>query len=402
VKNLPTRTPQEQHVIAMARWLLIAVFIVIGYLVVAWAAKILGPILAALGIAYLLAPVATKLQGLGMSRPAAAGLLLVVFLAVVTTAAVLLVPMVIHDLADLIQDLPRLIDNLSAWLHNNFGVEVPADWRAYLKSDEVRTAFSDAVGPLSEGAQAAVTGLLHLLAFLGEMLLIPVFAFYFLADWDALLRRIKHLVPPRRRAAVVDTAVEIDRVIAGWVRGQGIVVICLMILYAVAFEVLGVPGGMPLGLIVGGLTVIPFVGTFVGAGLTAAIMLASSAATSVWLGAGIVFLVLHLLEAAVLTPKIVGHRVGLSESAALFAVVAGGKLLGFVGVVLAVPLAATVNVLLRKLVSYYEHTEFFGEEADAHVAVSPAMAMILPVEPTISVSAVTEGGEVPATTPTER
>ncbi len=373
----------------MARWLLIAVFIVIGYMVVAWAAKILGPILAALGIAYLLAPVATRLQGLGMSRPAAAGLLLVVFLAVVTTAGVLLVPMVIHDLADLIQDLPRLIDNLSAWLHNHFGVEVPDDWRAYLKSDEVRNAFSDAVGPLSEGAQAAVTGLLHLLAFLGEMLLIPVFAFYFLADWDALLRRIKHLVPPRRRA-VVDTAVEIDRVIAGWVRGQGIVVICLMILYAVAFEVLGVPGGMPLGLIVGGLTVIPFVGTFVGAGLTAAIMLASSAATSVWLGAGIVFLVLHLLEAAVLTPKIVGHRVGLSESAALFAVVAGGKLLGFVGVVLAVPLAATVNVLLRKLVSYYERTEFFGEEADAHVAVSPAMAMILPVEPTVSVAAVTE------------
>jgi predicted PurR-regulated permease PerM len=281
--------------------------------------------------------------------------------------------MVIHDLVDLIQDLPRLIDNLSAWLHNHFGVEVPDDWRAYLKSDEVRNAFSDAVGPLSEGAQAAVTGLLHLLAFLGEMLLIPVFAFYFLADWDALLRRIKHLVPPRRRA-VVDTAVEIDRVIAGWVRGQGIVVICLMILYAVAFEVLGVPGGMPLGLIVGGLTV----------------MLASSAATSVWLGAGIVFLVLHLLEAAVLTPKIVGHRVGLSESAALFAVVAGGKLLGFVGVVLAVPLAATVNVLLRKLVSYYERTEFFGEEADAHVAVSPAMAMILPVEPTVSVAAVTE------------
>ena len=196
-----------------------------------------------------------------------------------------------------------------------------------------------------------------------------------------MLSRIKHLVPPRRRAAVVETAIEIDRVIAGWVRGQGIVVLILMVLYATAFEVLGVPGGLPLGLVIGGLTVIPFVGTFVGAGLIAAITLASGANASVMVGAGIVFLVLHLLEAAVLTPKIVGHRVGLSESAALFAVVAGGKLLGFVGVVLAVPLAATVAVLLRKMVQYYEHTAFFGDEADASVAVSPAMALILPGEP---------------------
>ena len=361
---------------------MIAIFLVIGYIVVAWAARILGPILAALGIAYLLTPVAERLERMGMSRTAAAGLLLVLFLGVVTTAIALLLPMVAHDLADLIQDLPRLIDNLSAWLQRVFGIEVPADWRTYLQSDEARTAFSDAAGPVGELATAAVGGVLHILALLGELLLVPVFAFYFLADWEALLSQLKHLVPPRRRAAVVETAIEIDRVIAGWVRGQGIVVIILMVLYGTAFEILGVPGGLPLGLVVGGLTVVPFVGTFVGAGLTAAITLASGANASVMVGASIVFLVLHLLEAAVLTPKIVGHRVGLSESAALFAVVAGGKLLGFVGVVLAVPIAATVAVLLRKLVKYYEHTAFFGDEADATVAVSPAMALILPGEPT--------------------
>ena len=364
----------------MARWLMIAVFLVIGYIIVAWAARILGPILAALGIAYLLTPVAERLERMGMSRTAAAGLLLVVFLAVVTTAIALLLPVVARDIAALIADLPRLIDNLSAWLQRMFGVELPADWRTYLKSDEARTAFTDAAGPVGELASAAVGGVLHILALLGELLLVPVFAFYFLADWAALLSQIKHLVPPRRRADVVETAIEIDRVIAGWVRGQGIVVLILMVLYSTAFEIMGVPGGLPLGLVVGGLTVVPFVGTFVGAALTAAITLASGANASVMVGAGIVFLVLHLLEAAVLTPKIVGHRVGLSESAALFAVVAGGKLLGFVGVVLAVPIAATVAVLLRKLVKYYEHTAFFGDEADATVAVSPAMALILPGE----------------------
>ena len=89
------------------------------------------------------------------------------------------------------------------------------------------------------------------------------------------------------------------------------------------------------------------------------------------------FFVLHLLEAAVLTPKIVGHKVGLSESAALFAVVAGGKLLGFVGILLAVPIAATVAVLLRHAVRYYETTQFFGDEADAIVPVTPAMQLVM-------------------------
>jgi hypothetical protein len=91
-----------------------------------------------------------------------------------------------------------------------------------------------------------------------------------------------------------------------------------------------------------------------------------------------VILCLHLLEAGILTPKIVGHRVGLSESGALFAVVAGGKLLGFVGVVLAVPIAATCAVVVRYAVRYYEHTEFFGRESDADVVITPAMAIVMP------------------------
>src|SRR5258706_6401153 len=95
-------------------------------------------------------------------------------------------------------------------------------------------------------------------------------------------------------------------------------------------------------------------------------------------GVGGVILVLHLLEAGVLTPKIVGHGVGLSETGALFAVVAGGKLLGFVGVVLAVPIAATTAVLVRYAVKYCEHTDFFGRESDADVVITPAMALIMP------------------------
>ncbi|HWJ57107.1 MAG TPA: AI-2E family transporter, partial [Vicinamibacterales bacterium] len=189
---------------------------------------------------------------------------------------------------------------------------------------------------------------------------------------------IDHMVPPRRRADVREVARDIDRVVAGWVRGQAIVTATLAILYALGFTAIGMPLSLPIGLLVGALTVIPFVGTCVGASIALLVTLAAGGgAQMLGMVAGVI-LCLHLLEAAMLTPKIVGHRVGLSESGALLAVVAGGKLLGFVGVVLAVPIAATVAVLVRYAVRFYEHTAFFGHESDADVVITPAMALIMP------------------------
>ena len=185
------------------------------------------------------------------------------------------------------------------------------------------------------------------LGVLAEMLLVPVFSFYFLVDWPNLLRRIDHMIPPRRRREVREVAREIDRVVAGWVRGQAIVTSILAVLYAIGFTIVGMPLSLPIGLLVGALTVIPFVGTFVGAAIAVLVTLADGGSLQTLGLVARVILCLHLLEAGVLTPKIVGHRVGLSESGALFAVVAGGKLLGFVGVVLAVPIAATFAVLVR-------------------------------------------------------
>jgi predicted PurR-regulated permease PerM len=216
------------------------------------------------------------------------------------------------------------------------------------------------------------------LGVLAELLLIPVFSFYFLSDWPNLLRRLDHMVPPRRRAKLHEIAREIDRVVAGWVRGQAIVTTILAILYAIGFTLVGMPLSLPIGLLVGALTVIPFVGTFVGASIALLVTVADGGSLqTVGMVAGVI-LMLHLLEAGALTPKIVGHRVGLSESGALLAVVAGGKLLGFVGVVLAVPIAATTAVLVRYAVRFYEHTAFFGHESDADVVITPPMALIMP------------------------
>lgn len=356
------------------RWLLIAVVVVLGWIVVSFLAGVLAPILAALGIAYLLNPVLERLVRRGVNRTLGAALLLGGFLALLVGAITLLAPRVVDQAIEFVHDLPSMFDNLSAWLHAHLGVELPADWKAAV--GEIHLGAS--TGPLRELATAAVGGVFHVLAVAAEFLLVPVFSFYFLSDWPHLTRRLDHVIPPRKRREVREVVREIDTVVAGWVRGQAIATTILAVLYAIGFTIVGMPLSLPIGLFVGALTVIPFVGTFVGASIALTVTVASGGSLQMVLGVAGVILCLHLLEAGVLTPKIVGHRVGLSESGALFAVVAGGKLLGFVGVVLAVPIAATCAVLVRYAVRYYEHTAFFGKESDADVVITPAMATIMP------------------------
>jgi predicted PurR-regulated permease PerM len=367
---------QNTQVIGMLRWLLIAIFVVLGWIVLRFLATVLAPILAALGIAYMLDPVLERLVRRGIPRMLGAVLLLAACIALIVTAVTFASPRVYDQLVEFAGDLPRMLDNLSGWLHTHIGVDIPSDWKVYVTKEHLQATLGG--GPLRELATAAVGGVFHLLGVMAEMLLIPVFSFYFLVDWPNLLHRIDHMIPPRRRREVREIGREIDGVVAGWVRGQAIVTTILAVLYATGFTVVGMPLSLPIGLLVGALTVIPFVGTFVGAAIAALVTVADGGSLQTLGLVGLVILCLHLLEAGVLTPKIVGHRVGLSESGALFAVVAGGKLLGFVGVVLAVPIAATCAVLVRYAVRYYEHTAFFGRESDADVVITPAMAIVMP------------------------
>jgi predicted PurR-regulated permease PerM len=314
----------------------------------------------------------------GIPRALGALGILVVFLGSVLTLLIIFVPRIAEEIGHLIVSLPALLDNLSRWVEAYFGFELPDDWKGYLESADLQSYVGDAAGPFGAIAEAAVGGALGAFGFFAEMLLVPVFAFYFLADWPNITKRIIRIVPPRRRSRVLDILHEIDRVVSGWVRGQMTVTAILAVLYAIAFSIVGIPGAIPIGLVVGVLTIIPFVGTLVGAALALGLTIASGQGTEDVVGVVVVIGVLHGLEAFVLTPKIVGHRVGLSEVAALFAVVAGGKLLGFVGILLAVPIAATVAVLVRQAVRVYEASHFYGTEADAVVPVTAAMSVVMP------------------------
>jgi predicted PurR-regulated permease PerM len=374
----PIRTPEERQVITMIRWGLIALFVVIGWTILSYAAHVLGPILVAFGIAYLLDPVLERMVKRGVPRSLGALGLLVIFLGTVVTLLIIFIPRIAAEIGHLIVALPGMIENLSRWVESYFGFELPDDWVAYFQSHDVQSYVGDAAGPFGRIASAAVGGALGVFGFFAEMLLVPVFAFYFLADWPNITKRIVRIVPPRRRSKVLDVLYEIDRVVSGWVRGQMTVTVILAILYAIAFSIVGIPGAIPIGLVVGVLTIIPFVGTLVGAAIALGITIGGGSGMNDVVGVLITIGLLHGLEAFILTPKIVGHRVGLSEVAALFAVVAGGKLLGFVGILLAVPIAAAVAVLIRHAVRYYESSQFFGTEADAVVPVTAAMSVVMP------------------------
>jgi predicted PurR-regulated permease PerM len=363
-------------VVTLIRWLLIILIVGISWYALSYLAAVLWPVVVAFAIAYMLDPVLERLVSRGLSRAMAARLLLFVFagsLAAIVTVLVVYVP---HQIAVFIDSLPAMLARAHALSMEYFQF----DLNSHLTADELQGILENALGPLDHLAVVALARTLSVLTYVVEMLLMILFAYYLLLEWPTITTRLARMVPPRRRTYVLDLLGEIDGVVSGWMRGQAIVTSLLAFLYAVAFWIIGVPLAIPLGLVVGALTIIPFIGTFVGLAVTAVVVVLNWPGGAVAGAVGGTFVVLHLLEAAVLTPKIVGHKVGLSESAALFAVLAGGKLLGFIGILLAVPLAATAAVLIRHAVRRYEKSSFFGEESDAIVAVTPAMALMMTQE----------------------
>jgi predicted PurR-regulated permease PerM len=255
--KLIERRPGLQQTQTMVRWLLYLSFVVIGYWVLHRLGPILFPVVAAAGVAYLLDGAVDSLCARGMNRVTVVSALLLLFLFVVGGIMLVAVPLISHEIVNFAVALPETFARVSVWMNNEFGIEIPEDWRAYLESGELDSVVKGAAGPAAAMTAAALGGVLSVLGFLAELMLVPVFAFYFLVDWDKMVSRAHELVPPRHRPFVADVVKEIDSAVSTWVRGQLIVTTLLGILYAIAFLALGVPLGFTIGAIVGLLTPIP-------------------------------------------------------------------------------------------------------------------------------------------------
>jgi predicted PurR-regulated permease PerM len=328
---------------------------VVALMVVAWLAlqlfaSVLLPFVAAAGIAYGLDPPTTRLVRLGLPRGAAALLMLLGLIAAALLFALLLYPLILAQVAILFGRVPQYVAALQGWanqqivhLQESFGSDVVNDKLRDLISSQAGSMLSFIAGALSRliGGGFALFNVLTLLV------VTPVVAFYLLRDWPGLVAMVDSWLPRRYAAVIRAQAREVDRILSAWVRGQALCCLLLAAYYIVSLSMAGLDLGLIVGLAAGLLSFIPYVGSITGG--VAAIGLALAQFPS-WRGVIMIAGILvtgQILEGYVIYPRFLGDRVELSAVWVIFALFAGGAAFGFLGVMLAVPVAATIGVLCR-------------------------------------------------------
>jgi len=332
--------------------LLIAVYLLRG---------ILLPFVAGMALAYLLDPLCDRLQRWGCSRVAATVAVTTCFVLAAAAAVVLVVPLVHGQIVDLAERLPGYLDSLQRRLEPLLGglqQQFAADGLT-----QVRTAMGGQAGELLRWLGGALGSLLSgglvVLNLLSLLLITPVVAFYLLRDWDRLVARIDHWLPRRQAPVIREQLRLIDRTLAGYARGQATVCLVLGLFYGLGLSLIGLDAGLVVGVAVGVLSFVPFVGALPGFGVGLALAFAQFALWTPILLVGALFVAGQILEGYVLTPKLIGDRVGLHPVWVIFALLAGGALFGFVGVLLGLPAAAAVGVLARFALARYLASRYY-------------------------------------------
>lgn len=315
-------------------------------------APILVPFAAAFVFAYISNPLVERLQGRHLSRTWAVSIVFLVLTLIMAAAVLGLIPALQKQLLAFAGSLPRYLDWLLVtglpWLEANMGLDLSLLDAAAMKQTIIE--HWRGVGNVLGKAVSGVTRSgVQVLGWLANLVLIPLVTFYLMRDWQGLLARLRSLVPPSARSTVTTFASEADAVLASFLRGQFSVMMALAAVYAVGLGLVGLDLALPLGLLAGLVSFVPYLGFIVGIGSAglAALLQFQELSPVLWVLA--VFGVGQLLESFVLTPYLVGDRLGLHPVTVIFAVMAGGQLFGFVGVLLALPAAAVLAVAVRHL-----------------------------------------------------
>ena len=349
------------------KWMLWALAVLSVGAVIYVVQTVFSPLFFAFLMAYLLDPFVDKLEKRGIRRPYGISIILLIAAIVVGGVVFFLVPAIARDIAVFLAHLPERIDAaLTRFgpLLGRYGIAVPhklTDSVARFEGNS-RSLANDAWAPVGAFMQWIIGGTASVVGALATLMVVPVFAFYLLSDFDKLLAAIRDLIPVRYRDTVVSVARDIDNVVSQFVRGQVIVMSILAVLYGVAYWIIGIPLALPIGLVAGALAFIPYVGS--GTALTLALIMTIID----WQGWGRVLAVIvaygciQVAESFVITPLVVGQKVGLSSIWVLLALMVGSSLFGFAGVLLAVPAAAVAKIFIVRLVDSYKQSQFFNAE----------------------------------------
>jgi len=329
--------------------------------------EILLPFVAGLAIAYLLTPVTDRLERLGVNRLAAALLIITLVVLALVYLILLVAPIVGGQLSSFIDSVPGNVTKLQTLLSDPSRPWVQKLLGAGFNGDKsISDLVTQGVGWLTAFLRSLWSGGRALVSVFSLVVVTPVVAFYLIYDWHRMIRTVDGWVPRQQQETVRQLAREIDAAISGFVRGQTAVCLILGSFYAVALTLSGLNFGLLIGLISGLITFIPYVGSMTGLVLSIGVAVAQFWPDygSILMVLGI-FLVGQFLEGNVLSPKLVGESVGLHPVWLIFALLAFGYLFGFVGLLVAVPLAATIGVLCRFALRRYLQSSFYtGEEAD--------------------------------------
>lgn len=323
---------------------------------------VLLPFVAGLAIAFFMDPLADRLESFGLPRWLCAVLSLAVFLLVIVLLFLLLVPLLQQQIGALINVLPSYAENLrtslTPWIEDHFGRLSPNDV-ARLR-DAASGYVGDAVSMGGDVLKRIISGGVAVFDVLSLLVVTPVVAFYMLRDWDKLLATIDKALPRKSAATIRAEALKVDATLAGFLRGQALVCLTLGAYYALALSVVGLDFGATIGIMAGALSFIPYVGTIMGFIGSMGLAFAQFDENSRIVAVAVIYVVGQLVEGNVLSPKLVGERVGLHPVWVIFALMAGGSLFGFLGVLVALPVAAVLGVLVRFLLDRYMKSTYYN------------------------------------------
>ena len=325
-------------------------------------AGMLMPFVAGLAIAYLLDPLADRLESYGSSRTMATTIIVLGFFVFVIFLMFLLIPLLQAQVINLASLLPDLIEKARVYVQpflERLQADLPPDALDRLKltagsySGEVIKWFSGLVGELWKGGVA-------FFSLMSLIIITPVVAFYLLRDYDIIIEWVDSYLPRNSRTTITQQFRSIDDAIAGFVRGQASVCFVLVVWYGVTLTIVGLNSGLLVGLGAGIISFIPYIGAGTGLIIGLAIALGQFSDWTPIIFVVLIFIVGQIAESYILTPRLVGDRIGLHPVWIIFSLLAGGALLGFTGVLLAVPGAAITGVLVRFGLTRYRESSLFS------------------------------------------
>jgi len=352
-------------VVRAARWAIVAAIAIGALLAVLWVLKAaLTPLAAAFVIAYLLDPLIDLFERNHVRRSIAIFALLTLFGLALAMLLLFLVPRLQRETAALAERMPDYLEQLNAvvipQIEQRLGVELPhtlEDLIARVKSGEIPLPLEE-LRKLLAGAFGYVTGTVSALV---GLLVIPILSYYALVEFDHLVARTAAWIPPRHRAYVTEKARTVDRLVSGFLRGQLVVAATLGVLYAVGFSVIGIDLAVGVGLAAGALALVPYLGSAFALASASILCLLKFGIDGHLLAVFGWYLACQTLEGFVLTPRIVGPSVGLHPAIVIVALLIGGDLFGFLGLLIAVPGAAVAKVFIDEALAAYRESALFRE-----------------------------------------